>query len=187
MYEVRQMTCKKPGYFFCHPVYRNNHTVLIWYNRNLRSRHDLGEHKRSHSDISLWVWQETKYIFSKHLTVIVLVVFVLKWGGKNAFTPTFSLQPWHKQIPGRQIPEAPHALSLHWSRKIPFGPSFPESSVSQNFLPVSSCCRDTRQWRNETGGKRNDEVTQILLADGRTGKLKINPYRTGSLYKQSSE
>lgn len=113
--------------------------------------------------------------------------FLCLSGGKNAFTPTFSLQPWHKQIPGRQIPEAPHALSLHWSRKIPFGPSFPESSVSQNFLPVSSCCRDTRQWRNETGGKRNDEVTQILLADGRTGKLKINPYRTGSLYKQSSE
>lgn len=88
MYEVRQMTCKKPGYFFCHPVYRNNHTVLIWYNRNLRSRHDLGEHKRSHSDISLWVWQETKYIFSKHLTVIVLVIFVLKWGEKM-----HSLQP----------------------------------------------------------------------------------------------
>lgn len=39
----------------------------------------------------------------------------------------------------RWLPEAPHALSLHWSKKIPFGPSFPESSVSQNFLPVSSC------------------------------------------------
>lgn len=42
------------------------------------------------------------------------------------------------------LPEAPHALSLHWSKKIPLGPSFPESSVSQNFLPVSSCYRRQR-------------------------------------------
>lgn len=54
------------------------------------------------------------------------------------------------------LPEAPHALSLHWSKKIPFGPSFPESSVSQNFLPVSSCYVKHRTQRGRLNQKKSD-------------------------------
>lgn len=82
-----------------------------------------------------------------------------------AFMTPCCLPLFHRHRHGWWIPEAPHALSLHWSRKIPFGPSFPESSVSQNFLPVSSCCRDT-------GAKRKrDKVKKKCL---RKGSIELN-------------
>lgn len=67
--------------------------------------------------------------------------------------------PPDKQKASGVVPEAPHALSRHWSRKIPLGPSLPESSVSQNFFPVSSCCRgqtDRGRWRDSEETSRAD-------------------------------
>ena len=69
---------------------------------------------------------------------------------------------YHKDNPDAWVPEAPHALSLHWSRKIPFGPSFPESSASQNFLPVSSCCRDAGQEEEKGGEKEGKKVKMVI-------------------------
>ena len=62
--------------------------------------------------------------------------------------------PEGRAMCGPLSPEAPQALSLHWSRKIPLGPSLLESSDSQNFFPGSSCCR-TRRERGESSHHEN--------------------------------
>ena len=77
----------------------------------------------------------------------------------------------------RQLPEAPQALSLHWSRKIPLGPSFPESSASQNFLPVSSCCGRTGGGARE--GERGSRRTKDRREEHKTGGKKKERWLDG--------